>query len=172
MKTLYILRHADADWGPKGSKDFDRSISDAGQEQCLKVADYIEQNEIKPDLILCSPAKRAIETCIRVKKALKNTWAVKEIEALYLCNSKQLIDEIQLVNDSCSHLLIIGHNPALQEVSWLLSSKSDSALMHDIEKSFPPATLTTHSFDANHWSQVDKGCGILKAVFKVSGAIL
>ncbi len=167
LKTLYLLRHADADWGTKGSKDFDRPLSAAGQGQCLKVADYITQRNIKPDLVLCSTAKRAIETCNRIDKTLNNAWTVKEIKTLYLCTIKQLIEEIQLVSDDCAHLLIVGHNPTLQEVSWLLSSKSDSTLMRSVETSFPPATLTTHSFNCDNWSEVDKGGGILNDVYKV-----
>lgn len=167
MKTLSLLRHADADWGPKGSKDFDRSLSDAGQSQCLEVANYIEQQKSKPDLILCSPAKRAIETCNKVQETLKDRWAVEEIEALYLSTSTQLIEEIQQVSDDCNHLLIIGHNPTLQETCWLLSGKSDSALMREVEKSFPPATYSTHIFDIKHWSEVDKGRGVLKDIFKI-----
>lgn len=167
MKRLSLLRHADADWGPKGSKDFDRVLSMVGQSQCLEVANYIEQQKSKPDLILCSPAQRANETCNRVKEALKDTWAVEEVGALYLSTSKQLIEEIQQVRDKCDHLLIIGHNPTLQETCWLLSGKSDSALMREVEKSFPPATYSTHIFDINHWSEVDKGRGVLKDIFKI-----
>lgn len=167
MKTLYLLRHADADWGEKGSKDFDRPLSIAGQSQCLNVADYITQRKIKPDLVLCSTAKRAIETCNTIDEALKSTWTVQKTKALYLCNIIQFIQKINLVDDDYDHLLIIGHNPALQEVSWLLSGKSDGTLMHSVETDFPPATLTTHSFDCDHWFEVDKGCGILKDVYKV-----
>lgn len=167
MKTLYILRHADADWGAKGSKDFDRPLSAVGQNQCLEVAAYITQKNIKPDLVLCSTAKRATATCSRIDETLNNTWAVQETKALYLCTIKQLIEEINMVSDDYTHLLIVGHNPALQEVSWLLSGKSDSTLMRSVETSFPPATLTTHSFNCNHWSEVDKGLGILKDVYKV-----
>ena len=166
MKTLSLLRHADADWGAKGSKDFDRSLSVAGQNQCLEVAAYITQKKIKPDLVLCSTAKRAIETCGRIDKTLNNAWTIQESKALYLCNIKQLIHEINMVSDEYDHLLIVGHNPAFQEVSWLLSGKSDSTLMRSVETSFPPATLTTHSFDCKHWSEVDKGLGILKDVYK------
>lgn len=167
MKTLYLLRHADADWGAKGSKDFDRPLSAAGQDQCLEVADYITQRKIKPDLVLCSTAKRAIETCSGIDEKLNDAWTVQKTKTLYLCNIKHLIEEIQMVSDDYAHLLIVGHNPTLQEVSWLLSGKSDSALMRSVEAGFPPATLTTHSFNCSHWSEVDKGRGVLKDVYKV-----
>lgn len=167
MKALSLLRHADADWGAKGSKDFDRPLSMTGQEQCLEVAAYITQRKIKPDLVLCSTAKRAIETCNRIDETLNDVWPIQETKALYLCDIKQLIEEIQLVSDDYDHLLIIGHNPALQEVSWLLSGKSDDTLMRSVETGFPPATLTTHSFNINQWSEVDKGRGVLKDVYKV-----
>lgn len=167
MKTLYLLRHADADWGEKGSKDFDRPLSSAGQNQCLSVADYITQRKIKPDLVLCSTAKRTLETCNTINKTLNSTWPIQKTKALYLCNIIQLIHEINMVSDDYAHVLMIGHNPALQEVSWLLSSKSDSTLMRSVETGFPPATLTTHSFNCDHWSEVDKGLGVLKDVYKV-----
>ncbi len=167
MKTLSLLRHVDSDWGPKGSKDFDRVLSEVGHKQCLEVANYIETLKSQPDLVLCSTAKRTIETCKRVSAALNSIWHIQENEALYQCTSNQLIKKIQQVSDDCNHLLIIGHNPTLQEVSWLLSGKSDSTLMHDLEKSFPPGTLSTHSFACDSWSQIDKGRGILKGIFKI-----
>ena len=168
MKKLSLLRHADADWGAKGSKDFDRSLSIIGQNQCLTVAKTIEQSTNTPDLVLCSPARRAVETCQKVEAALSNIpWSVTENTTLYLCNSSQMLDIIQDTQDSCDHLLIIGHNPTLQEVSWLLTGKSDGELMRTIECGFPPATMTRHTFDCDHWMDIDKGRGTLQSVIKV-----
>ena len=170
MKTLSLLRHADSDWGEKGSKDIDRVLSPLGQEQCLQVAAYLKSQEHTFDRVLCSSAKRASETCERVDDALKAKWAVTYDEALYLCNSKRLIEEIQQVNDDCEHLLVIGHNPTFQESCWLLSGRSDSGLMTEIERDFPPATLTTHHFLSDHWADVGKGSGLLSSVFKPTNA--
>jgi len=167
LKTLFLLRHADADWGPKGSKDFDRVLSPVGQEQCTLVANYLKQQDCMPDIVISSNAVRAFETAERVKIALNTNWDIKKNAELYLSNTTQLIEEIQLISDNYNHAMIIGHNPTLHETSWLLSSKSDSGLMTEIEKGFPPATLTTHSFTTNQWADVDKGKGVLQGIFKV-----
>lgn len=166
MKYIHILRHADAAWGAKGSKDINRPLSPAGHEQCHQLAGYIKKKAIKPDLVLCSPALRVKETCDDVKQALGAEWSIVDNDLLYLCDSNQLLEEIQMQDDVLDRLLIIGHNPTFQEISWLFSQRCNRQTLENIESSFPPACLVSLSFECNSWSDVDKGKGQITDIFK------
>lgn len=154
MKYLYLLRHADASIGAKGTKDHDRPLSQSGIEQCIQLAAYLHQNAFRFDRVLCSTALRVQQTCSELMKALDSQWNIAEDKSLYLCDSHQLMEEIYLMDDDINHLLIIGHNPTLQEASWQLCGKNHPDQLQTIEQGFPPTTFVSLSICIENWAAV------------------
>ena len=70
MKTLLLLRHAKSDWGNPSQGDFDRPLSARGREAAPLMGAYLAQQGLRPDLVLCSAAARARQTCDLVLRAL------------------------------------------------------------------------------------------------------
>ncbi|NTW10984.1 MAG: hypothetical protein HGA26_06465 [Chlorobiaceae bacterium] len=62
MKTLYIVRHAKAGWENGVTKDFDRTLSDRGLRTAPVMANLLKERKVVPDLVISSPAKRALTT--------------------------------------------------------------------------------------------------------------
>ena len=114
MKHLFLLRHAKSDWSLTHLNDFDRQLSERGRNDAPKMAAWLKENNYHPQHVLCSPAKRTVETL----ELIANTIAIniKEVqypEELYLANSKKLIELISALPESTDSAMIIAHNPGL-----------------------------------------------------------
>ena len=67
-KTLMLLRHAKSSWKDQSLKDFDRPLKKKGKKAAKLIAKMMAHNQILPDAVLSSPAKRARETTEIVNK--------------------------------------------------------------------------------------------------------
>ena len=70
MKTLYIVRHAKSSWDLAGITDFDRPLNERGKRDAPRMAKRLKEKRVNPDLMLSSPAKRALSTCKRFAEGL------------------------------------------------------------------------------------------------------
>ncbi len=78
MKTLIIVRHAKSSWDNPDLKDIERPLNDRGEKDAPKMAKRLKEREITPDLLLSSPAVRAIETCRHIAMILE--YPLEKIE--------------------------------------------------------------------------------------------
>src|SRR5436189_490239 len=70
MKTLFLIRHAKSSWDDTALPDKDRPLNDRGKRDALKMGKRLAKRDVKPDLILSSPARRALRTAEVVAKKL------------------------------------------------------------------------------------------------------
>ena len=114
MKEIWLLRHAKAEHG-FNIADFDRSLEESGKNDAMAIAYYLKNAQLYPDLILSSPANRAIETARIVYKILNQPDLVIE-QNLQIYNA--MLEQLQSVLASCEEsierLLLVGHNPGLE----------------------------------------------------------
>src|SRR6266550_5763363 len=99
MKTLFLLRHAKAVSSSAGLRDFDRSLSDQGREQAERLGKYLQQQNIGPDLVLCSTALRARETTELVLTAAGFTCEVRYDLRIYEASVQQLLEVISEIEE-------------------------------------------------------------------------
>ena len=81
MKSLYIIRHAKSSWEDSSQPDFERGLSERGKRDASRMAKRLKEKEIHPDLMLSSPAKRALSTARRIAEVLnypKNDIIIKQ----------------------------------------------------------------------------------------------
>jgi len=100
MKTLYLIRHAKSSWDNHDISDFERDLNHRGKLDAPLMAKIIRQKKIKPDLIISSPAVRAINTANIFAGILD--YPVEKIEAnekLYDAGLKELTDVVRNIND-------------------------------------------------------------------------
>jgi len=118
-KTLYLMRHADASWLETGQRDFDRPLSSLGKIHAQEMNGRLGERGIRADVILSSPAKRAIETLefIRGNVGIPSSKVGFE-ESIYEADVSDLLTIIHALEDRHTSALIIGHNPAL---TWLIN---------------------------------------------------
>lgn len=111
MKKLYLLRHAKSSWEDSYLEDFHRPLNNRGKNQIKVMKDFISKNKIEPELILCSTASRTILTYNGIFSGNETIF----MDNLYHATSQEIMDIIKNVDKDINSLLIIGHNPGLNE---------------------------------------------------------
>lgn len=143
LRTLLLLRHAEAEATRPGSRDRDRRLSDHGQEQARAVGETIRTAGLSVDHVLCSSAVRTRETLAGLQ--LPAETAVEFIDSLYDAGTDSIIELIETLPDDAHCVLVVGHAPGVPGVVHELSdaSAADPAAWAVVEHRYPPATLTT-----------------------------
>jgi phosphohistidine phosphatase len=166
MKTVYLLRHAKSDWADPGMKDHDRPLNERGREAALAMAAYITEKGYKPELVLCSSARRTIETFDLVKAALGKHVPVKFEEGLYLAEPRHLLERLRLLHNDVKAVMIIGHNPGVaQFANELCASPDDEAeekLHRRMREKFATCALAVIAVPVKTWRDLRAGGGALK----------
>lgn len=122
-KTIYLIRHAKSSWKFPELSDFERPLNKRGKSDAPFMGKLLAEKNILPDLIISSPAKRAISTAEIIADAIGyNREFIIEEEELYLASSNSILRILALLNDKKS-VMIFGHNPGLTVLNNLLSDK-------------------------------------------------
>jgi phosphohistidine phosphatase len=148
MKTLFLIRHAKSSWGDTALPDKDRPLNDRGRRDAPKIGERLAKRDVKPDLILSSPAMRALKTAEIIAKKLD--YRRKDIvvdDRLYAVGADDLLDVIRKLGDKLERVMLFGHNPELTELAHRLSSK----ITH-----MPTCAVAEFTFDAKSWSKIGK----------------
>lgn len=165
MKTIYLLRHAKSDWGDPGVKDHDRPLNARGREAAPAMAGYIKAKRYVPNLVLCSTARRTVETLELVKPMLSAGVAVKFEEGLYLAEPSQLMERLRRVEDRVASVMFIGHNPGIAQFAIGLSAAPENAeqekLHRRMREKFSTCALAVVTIAAKSWRDVRAGRGTL-----------
>ncbi|HSS19711.1 MAG TPA: histidine phosphatase family protein [Pyrinomonadaceae bacterium] len=152
MKTLLILRHAKAEDAAPGQSDFERVLKDRGRDQARAIGLFIKERMLNIDLLLCSTAARAKETAEIVMVAATSNADRRTEAQLYEASSLQLFDLIVNLSDSASALLIVGHNPGLEDLVHLLSDRTCQ---------LETCSLARIEIDADSWGDLAEVSGKL-----------
>ena len=149
MRTLHLLRHAEAQWqspGPDG--DHARPLSARGVAQARGVGAGLRDAGL--DLILASSALRAQQTA----RALGLRVPIWSLDEIYNAGAGSILRQVQTVPDGFSRVLVVGHAPGIPALAQLLAdSSSDAAAKSTIAFRYPPATLSTLTVHAG-WSRL------------------
>jgi phosphohistidine phosphatase len=164
MKMLYILRHAKSDQGDGSIRDHDRPLNARGREAAPRMGAYLKAKHAKPDLILCSTARRTVETCDLVRPSLGDVMVAYE-RGLYLAEDAALIERLRRVGDDIGSVMMIGHNPGLEALANGLSASPKSEVeekMHRrMREKFSTCALAVIQFDGKSWREIKPGAGVL-----------
>jgi phosphohistidine phosphatase len=161
MRTLYLLRHAKSSWADPTLADFERPLAPRGRRAAKRIAKHIVRAGIEPELVLCSPATRARETLELLQPALGDSSTVELDDELYGASADDLLETIRDVDDPVASVMLIGHNPGVQELALLLAS--EGAELRRLEAKFPTAALATLTCSTSAWSRVTPAGAALAA---------
>jgi phosphohistidine phosphatase len=159
MKRVYLLRHAKSSWKDGSLADRDRPLARRGRRAAKAVARYLEAERIRPDLVLCSPARRTRETLEWVEGAFGDRVETTLDEALYAATEAGLLARLEVLPEEVGSVMLIGHNPGLEELALALAS--DGPGLARMREKYPTAALATIELPANRWSEVERGSGEL-----------
>lgn len=160
MKTLTLLRHAKSGWDDPVARDFDRPLNPKGQRAAAMVGRHMKSLGLAFDRVVASPAVRVVETLDHVGRGYASDLAPAWDQRIYLASTATLLDVIHGLPDDVDHVLLVGHNPGLEELVLLLVPDG-GALRDRAEIKFPTATLAEMRFDTADWGDVKAGSATL-----------
>jgi phosphohistidine phosphatase len=147
MKQLFLIRHAKSSWKEAEIPDFERKLNERGKKNAPDMGKRLKKRNFIPDLIISSPAKRAMDTAKRIAKEIGYDVKNIKIEAkLYEASYEGFLSVIHSIDSNYSNVFIIGHNPSITEVVNELGDKSIDNV--------PTCGATGISFTAHHWNEI------------------
>ena len=160
MRRLLLLRHAKSSWEDPGLADHDRPLTPRGRRACKLVAAHLGSEGIRPDLVLCSSARRTRDTLERISPALGDEVEVLIEDALYGASHRALRERLRALADDVGTVMLIGHNPAIQDLA--LDLAGDGSEIAGVRRKYPTAALATLEH-LGAWQELDAGCADLVA---------
>ena len=152
MKKLSFIRHAKSDWASPLLSDHDRILADRGQKASATMRDFFATANKNFDIVFSSTALRAVETIEIIKPSIKDTEIIYKKD-LYTFDDQMLLEFISKINDDISSVLIVGHNPAIQETVLRLSETDEmSNLRNRVEHKYPTAAFCTLTSSIEKWT--------------------
>jgi phosphohistidine phosphatase len=159
--TLYLLRHAKSSWSEPALPDEERPLAPRGHRDAKRVCEHLERLGIEPALVLCSTARRTRQTLELLQPALDDVTPVLIEAELYGATADELLERLRAVPDDVASVLLIGHNPGLQDLALLLATAG--AELSRLEAKFPTAALATLSLPKATWRQLSRADAVLDA---------
>jgi phosphohistidine phosphatase len=162
MLNLMLLRHAKSSLAEAGQEDSDRTLNDRGRHAATAMGRYMASNDLVPQLVLCSPARRARETWGLVAGELKTPPKILIAAEIYdFGDGKALIDCLRRKAGAAQSVSLVGHNPSIGRLAQILVGKGSDKLRERLEKKYPTAALAVISFDLDNWGSLTAGAGAL-----------
>jgi phosphohistidine phosphatase len=158
LKILGLYRHAKSDWHDARARDFDRPLNKRGRKGADLMGRHIAEHGIAWERMVASPAVRVAETIELGAKATGQTPPVIWDRRIYLASSATLLDLIHEQEGDPASILMIGHNPGLEDLIFDLVPDDGSSPLRDIvEEKFPTAAYAVLEIAAESWADVREG---------------
>lgn len=156
MKTLFLLRHAKADNPTTGLTDLNRALNERGKNEAQVIGTFLKKHNQKVNLVLCSTAVRARQTTELVLAAAELAANVRYDGRIYEAGPLRLLEVISEIEESLSVVLLVGHNPGMEELLKILTGRLERM-----------ATGTMAKIELSaEWSKAMEGSGTLDLIVK------
>ncbi|MCP3968465.1 MAG: hypothetical protein GY750_18935 [Lentisphaerae bacterium] len=147
MKTLIIVRHSKTEKYAKS--DIERKLTDRGRNDAAVIGEKLKAATVQPEIILCSPAKRARKTArLLARHADYSNEIIVEDMALYTEDACEIIRLIRSLENFTKTLIVVGHNPVLLEIVNILSKRGIGNLR--------TSGVVKMQFDVNDWADISE----------------
>lgn len=144
-RTLILVRHAKSSWEEATLPDRARPLAERGQRDAPLMGKRLARERVRPDLILSSPARRALSTAEIFADALEYHRGIAVDERLYASDADTLLAVIGGLGDDQRCVMLVGHDPELTELAHRLS--------REITR-MPTCAVAQFTFEAASWSGI------------------
>ena len=156
MKTLYLVRHAKSSWENPDLSDFDRPLNNRGKKDAPRMGKRLKERRVTPDIMLSSPAERALVTCKEIATILGFPQGkIKTDKRLYHADADQILKVLKELKDSPRDdgevVMIFGHNPGFTEFA--------NSLLNETIMNIPTCGVVHAELNIDHWKDIHFGCG-------------
>jgi len=152
VKRVWLLRHVKSSWDEPGLADHDRPLAPRGRKAAKRIGRWVSEHEVRPELALCSTARRARATLDLISEDLGAPEATIEA-GIYHASAAELLARLRVLPVDMADVLVIGHNPALHELIRALAPPGPEA--------FPTGALAELRLAIDSWHEVRSGCAEL-----------
>ena len=144
-RRLHLLRHAKSAWDDPMQSDHDRPLAPRGRRATALLHEHVRAAGIGPQLVLCSTARRTVDTLAAVDPGGETVLEPR----LYGASAEELLRRLQLVEDRYDEVMVVGHNPALQMLVLKLVGDPRNADLIEIRRKLPTGALVSLAFDGD-----------------------
>ncbi|MCP3819096.1 histidine phosphatase family protein [Streptomyces sp. A3M-1-3] len=159
LRRLVALRHAKSDW-PEGVPDHDRPLGPRGLRDAPAAGRRLVEADCLPDLVLCSTARRTRQTWELAAAELGSTPIARYDPRIYGADDQDLLDVVREVPTDIETLLLIGHNPGLQDLILMLVGQSFGDTLQRAQAKFPTSAVAVLIW-RGAWSDLAPGSATL-----------
>jgi phosphohistidine phosphatase len=161
IHRIELLRHAKSSWDDPGLPDQDRPLAPRGVRACARLREHLRSAGLAPDLVLCSSATRAVRTWDGVRGGLAVEPEVRIEDGLYTADASGLLARLNALPESVESVLVIGHNPALEELAVGLAGDGEDDPMRRMRAKYPTGGLASLAF-SDLWKGLTWGAARLE----------
>lgn len=162
-RELLILRHGKSDWDA-GVSDYDRPLKNRGKRSAQKMGVWLWQQGLRPQLIISSPANRALNTARKCTKAMgMPDRHIIQDERIYEASLDELLEVLADAPGDVKRIMLVGHNPGLEELLIFLAN--GAVPFFEDGKLLPTATLAQLEMP-DDWNDLETGCAGLKNIVR------
>ena len=149
MKELIVVRHAKSDWGNEYLKDIDRPLSERGYNDAYFMSSWYARSKNKPDLLLSSPATRALNTALIFLREMNLPLThLQMVDNIYESPAGNILNVVKAIDRSHETVMIFGHNPGFTD----LCNQLGSDLYFE---NVPTCGIVSFVFDIKRWADAD-----------------
>jgi phosphohistidine phosphatase len=150
-KKLILFRHAKSSW-PEGIEDHDRPLAERGRKAAPVMARWLAENGLKPTVALVSTARRAQETWALIAPQLGKVTK-RDIAEIYEAPAERILDQIHAVEHSVESLIIVGHNPGMEDLARQLLDGDGGKAGARMREKFPTAGVAVLHLPVDDWTE-------------------
>lgn len=148
MKKLFLVRHAKSSWEENNLTDFERPLNKRGRRDAPFMAKFLSQQGVYPDLIISSPANRAITTARYFCDSFSYSFVDLILEPkLYEASGDEIFNVIQGIGDAFDNVMLFAHNPGLTDLANSFADKSIDNI--------PTCGIVSLSFNIESWDEIN-----------------
>jgi phosphohistidine phosphatase len=155
VKSLFLLRHATPSSSLPGQTDFERRLEPEGFAEAAAMGRRIAIGATdSPTAVLCSSARRTLETLDALKSNLPVDAEISSDRELYCAPRDALLQCVHEIDDAHTSALVIAHNPGIAVLANSLAGRGDADASERMSRRFPPGSLVVLRFDVDRWCDV------------------
>ncbi len=162
MLTLTLFRHAKSSWDFPSLDDFNRPLNERGEKAAPRMAAFLAEKNLVPDLVLCSSSQRTRQTLDLALPAWKPKPKIDYSEALYHATAPTMLAILRDAPAKAKRVMIIGHNPGMESFATQLIGSGDKTDRLAIATKFPTAGAAVITFDVKSWADIKPASGKLE----------
>ena len=126
--------------------------------------DHLQRSGHRPEIVLCSPSRRTIDTLDSIRAAIPEHARVVLADELYGATASSLLALLRGVDDGIDCAMVVGHNPTVQDLALLLVGEGDADICGQLATKLPTGAVVTMSFDGD-WADLHDGVAVLDDLF-------